>query len=113
MVRMPPTLSWAMAYLAPRVHKWYLGAVRSGVFGQQSELLTGAVAQQVLSAVSSLLSNIGGEGSSGNLESTLDESMSRLSESERARLDSIVQELAQRSIERATRRLEDVSRIIG
>mmetsp|Transcript_17962 Transcript_17962/g.36203 ORF Transcript_17962/g.36203 Transcript_17962/m.36203 type:complete len:989 (+) Transcript_17962:82-3048(+) len=99
--------------LSAKSGQMVLGAVRSGVFGQQSELLSGALAQQVLSAVSSLLNNIGGEGRSGNLESTLDESMSKLSDSERARLDSIVQELTQRSIERATRRLEDVSRIIG
>ena len=90
-----------------------LGAIRSGVFGQQNELLNGAAAQQVLDAMSSILGNMGGEGSSGNLEKTLDESVSRLSDSERARLESIVQELTQRSINRATKRLEGVSRIIG
>ena len=90
-----------------------LGAIRSGVFGQQNELLNGAAAQQVLDAMSSILGNIGGEGSSGNLEKTLDESVSRLSDSERTRLESIVQELTQRSINRASKRLEGVSRIIG
>ena len=90
-----------------------LGSVRSGVFGDQIELLNGAAAQNAVGAMSSILGSMGGQGSSGNLEEALTEAVSKLDEDERTRLGSIVNELVQRSIDRATERLQNVSRVIG
>uniref|UniRef100_A0A7R9Z8X6 ABC1 atypical kinase-like domain-containing protein n=1 Tax=Pseudictyota dubia TaxID=2749911 RepID=A0A7R9Z8X6_9STRA len=89
-----------------------LGAVRSGLTGQNNALNDSSV-QSVLQAVGNLINGLGSAtGSRGTLEQTLTAAVSQLSESERARLDDIVSELVRRSISRATDRLSSVPRTL-
>jgi len=89
-----------------------LGAVRSGVLAD-TNLLNGETAKTILGNVGSLLNSIGGagSGSSGNLEEKLNEALAQLDAEERQRLDTITEELIQRSITRATERLSSVPRV--
>uniref|UniRef100_A0A7S4JH35 ABC1 atypical kinase-like domain-containing protein n=1 Tax=Odontella aurita TaxID=265563 RepID=A0A7S4JH35_9STRA len=90
-----------------------LGAIRSGVMGQDNVLNDSSV-QNVLEAVGSLINNLGGTdaGDKETLEQTLTAAVSQLDESERTRLDGIVSELVRRSIARATDRLSSVPRAL-
>merc|ERR1712127_671030 len=84
-----------------------ISAVRSGVLADDN-LLSGETAQSVLDTVSSLFNSAAGSTNSAEIEQKLSEALSQLSESERKRLDDIVEELIQRSISRATNRLAGV-----
>jgi aarF domain-containing kinase len=88
-----------------------ISAVRSGVLADDN-LLSGETAQSVLNTVSSLFNSAAGSTNSAEIEQKLSEALSQLSESERKRLDGIVEELIQRSISRATNRLAGVPRVI-
>lgn len=98
--------------LSAKSARMLLSAIRSGVFGQ-NDLLNGAVARRVLQAVGDVLTRFGGRGSvSSNVEEVLTNALSKLNESERERLDSILLELTNRRIERAVVRLSAVRRVL-
>jgi len=93
-----------------------LKALRSGVLGR-SDLVNGnsEVAQSVLSFLENSLNAVrrGSASSSGSeLEADFYEALDSLSDTERARFDGIVEELTQRSINRAVARLSKVDRIL-
>jgi len=93
-----------------------LKALRSGVLGR-SDLVNGnsEVAQSVLSFLDNALNAVrrGSTSSSGSeLEADFYEALDSLSDTERARFDSIVEELTQRSVNRAVARLSKVDRLL-
>ena len=89
-----------------------LGALRSGALGQ-NDVLSGEAAGQLINFTGGILSSLRGSGS-GNaaLEISLSEAISNLDDKERARLDDIITQLSQRSIQRAVERLSSVNRLI-
>ena len=90
-----------------------LAAVQSGVLGNNS-LLNGDAAKSVIDAISSTINSLGTSqnGVTNNIEDILKEAVSQLSESERKELDTITEEIVNRSILRATERLAGVPRVL-
>ena len=93
-----------------------LGGLRSGVFGK-TDLLSPEAIQTVVDTLSSSLTLIQQQGSSSSTESEpsikteLKNAVSNLDESEKQRLDGIVDELTKRSITRLLERLSNVKSI--
>jgi aarF domain-containing kinase len=89
-----------------------LTALRSGTFGR-SDILGSATVQQVVATVGNIVSQVRGSRSQvTEFEAQLDAAMGELNEGERAQLDSIVEELAQRGIRRVLDRLSAVNRVL-
>ena len=89
-----------------------LAALRSGAFGK-SDLLSSDTAQQVVNSVGNIVSQVRGSSSqSTEFEAELESALAELDDAERAQLDDIVAELAQRSIRRVLERLSSVNRVV-
>ncbi len=90
-----------------------LASLRSGVIGR-TDVLSPGVVQNVVDATSNLLSlaRRGSQSSDSHVEKELTAAVSNLNEAERARLEHIVQEITQRSIERTLKRLSSIDRLI-
>jgi hypothetical protein len=89
-----------------------LGVLRSGALGR-NDIMSGEAVKQVIQFTGTILSSLGGSSTESlALEGALSEAMSNLDEMERARLDEIVTELTQRSMQRAVDRLSGVNRLI-
>jgi aarF domain-containing kinase len=87
-----------------------LAGLRSGVIGR-TDALSPEATNAVVDAISNLLS-LARAGSSNDSQVEMERALDSLDDSERARLDSIVQELTQRSIERSLQRLSSIARVI-
>lgn len=88
-----------------------LAALRSGAAGQ-NDILGNQNAQRVVEAASSIISQVRGSSSqSTEFEAELEKALGELDDTERAQLDEIVAELAQRSLERVLERLSKVNRV--
>jgi len=100
--------------LSPQTVDLVLKALRSGVLGRSDLIDTNSdVAQSVLKFVDNALTAVRrGSGSSSRLEADFYDALDSLSETERARFDDIVEELTQRSINRAVTRLSTVDRLL-
>jgi hypothetical protein len=89
-----------------------LGALRSGALGR-NDILSGEAVMQVIGFTGTILSSSRGSNTKSlALEDALSEAVSNLDKMERARLDAIVTELTQRSMQRAVDRLSGVNRLI-
>ena len=102
--------------LSPQTVDLVLKALRSGVLGRSDLIDTNSdAAQSVLKFVDNALNAVrrgSGSSSSSELEADFYDALDSLSETERARFDDIVEELTQRSINRAVTRLSTVDRLL-
>eukprot|EP00542_Grammatophora_oceanica_P017782 CAMPEP_0194040442 /NCGR_PEP_ID=MMETSP0009_2-20130614/12441_1 /TAXON_ID=210454 /ORGANISM="Grammatophora oceanica, Strain CCMP 410" /LENGTH=903 /DNA_ID=CAMNT_0038683583 /DNA_START=148 /DNA_END=2859 /DNA_ORIENTATION=+ len=86
-----------------------LGAIRSGALGRV-DLLSNDVAKRVVDVVGSTLTAVRGSSSaSSDVERAFQDAVSKLDDTEKARLDDIVNEITQRALRRALQRLPTVS----
>jgi len=99
--------------LSPESIDLALKAVRSGILGRR-DVLSSDAAQSVMQFVEQSVSLLrrGSRAPESDSQRELSEALESLSNSERARLDSIVTELTQRAIERAVLRLSNVDRLV-
>lgn len=89
-----------------------LAGLRSGVIGR-TDVLSPEATQAIVDATANLLSLArSGSSTDSQLEKELTAAIGSLDEAERTRLDSIVQEIARRSIERSLTRLSSIDRLI-
>lgn len=97
--------------LSAKSARLVLAAIRSGVLGN-AEALNSDTAQQLVQTTGGILSQVLGSNSqSTEFEAELQAAFSELDEKERAQLDEIVNEIAQRSIRRVMERLAAVNRV--
>jgi aarF domain-containing kinase len=96
--------------LSPRSMQVVLNGVRSGILGrQQAELVSSSAAKSVLEFVSRALPQQVQQPSSKDPD--IYQTLEKLPPQERSRLDEILEELTQRVIQRALRRLDGIERI--
>lgn len=89
-----------------------LAGLRSGVIGR-TDVLSPEATQAIVDATANLLSLArSGSSTDSQLEKELTAAIGSLDEAERTRLDSIVQEIARRSIARSLTRLSSIDRLI-
>ena len=92
-----------------------LSALQSGVFGQ-TDLTSNETIQGLVSSLGdtagSLLRNRAGNTEVGAFDVQVREALDGLDDEERSRLDNIVQQLVERSLQRASDRLATVDRVV-
>jgi hypothetical protein len=99
--------------LRPESIQLVLSAIRSGALGRNN-IFSSQAAGNVVEFVSNALGAVrqGSPDSHSSLEQELTEAVANLTENERAQLDTITEQLTQRSIEQAARRLSTVERLL-
>jgi len=102
--------------LSPQSIVLVLKAVRSGALGRNDLFdLNSDASRSVIQFVENALNVVrrrGPTSQSSDFEADLTEALDNLTESERAQLDEIINELTQRAIQRATARLSNVERLL-